>query len=72
MFSDVRSLQSARIPDGTHIHTHEQDRDGSPPPVGYRKPGGFAADPSSFTPRPPPPGADPQYVERITYSRCEL
>ena len=44
-------------------HMHKQN---CPPPVGYRGPGGFKAAPQA-RPRPPPPGADPQYVECTTY-----
>jgi hypothetical protein len=43
----------------SHTCTHEQK---GPPPVGYRGAGGFAPEEQS-EPRPPPPGADPGYVE---------
>ena len=72
MFEGVRSLQSAGIFGYAHIHSHEQSRDGPPQPVGKRKPGGFLADLSSFSYSTPPPGADPEYVERTAYSSCEL
>lgn len=57
----VRS--SLRIPNCAYVHMHKQN---CPPPVGFRGPGGFKA-PAQATPRPPPPGADPQYVECGTH-----
>ena len=49
------------------VLTHLHEQYGPPSGGGYRGPGGFTPHHQGA-----PPGADPQYVERTTYSRCEL